>query len=138
MCGLCGLQTIASVASQYHAITDVLYFRTPNYSDVCGNVSTQQSCGYKPISIVNPAVMLKTPHVVPGGAVSCPPVCPGAVDAKMGASGVFYTPTCQNFANGSVCLDAATARSCAFGVGDSCERCPVGCICPGGARCWCV
>ena len=47
-------------------------------------------------------------------------------------SGLYTDPAtgaCTNVSNPAAAL-------CAFGSGDSCQICPEGCTCPGGARCW--
>ena len=122
--------------TSYRNVTDVLYFRAPPYGVEC---PTNASCvGYKTITVVNPVVMARQPRLVTGGAVSCPPTCPGNVDAAVGSSGVYYAAGCPGYLNGSQCLDPAVTSRCAFGPPGQCQRCPDGCICPGGARCWCV
>jgi hypothetical protein len=48
------------------------------------------------------------------------------------AAGLYTDPSTGACANAS---DPAS-YSCAFGSGDSCVRCPIGALCPGGARAW--
>lgn len=57
--------------------------------------------------------------------------------------GIYYALACSKSglytdpATGA-CINASDPASvrCAFGSGDSCQICPDGCVCPGGARCW--
>ena len=52
-------------------------------------------------------------------------------------TGVYYTQVCVGFASDqSICLDPDRAHECAFGIGDGCRPCPIGCMCPGGPRCF--
>ena len=52
-------------------------------------------------------------------------------------TGVYYTQVCIGFVSDqSVCLDPDRAHECAFGVADGCRPCPIGCMCPGGPRCF--
>ena len=48
------------------------------------------------------------------------------------ASGLYADP------GSGACVNASDPASflCAFGSGDNCRICPIGCLCPGGARCW--
>jgi hypothetical protein len=116
---------------------NALYVTSPSYAAMC---PTDAACaganGYKQIIVTNPMVMAGQGawSGSEGGTVSCPPYCPGSNIGDVG--GVYYTSVCVGYAQGQVCLDPATASQCAFGSGDSCKRCPVGGICPGGQRCW--
>lgn len=49
---------------------------------------------------------------------------------------VQYVCQCVGYANGSTCLDPATASQCAWGEGSACQACPEGALCPGGPRLW--
>jgi hypothetical protein len=72
-----------------------------------------------------------------GGRVQCPPHCPGSADDVTSHGGVYFTPVCVGFTEDKqACLVPSTARQCAVGSGDTCERCPVGALCPGGDRVW--
>lgn len=57
-----------------------------------------------------------------------------------GAGGVYLVTACAGYAPPStgVCSNASSplAATCAWGVGDSCQPCPRGALCPGGARLW--
>ena len=113
----------------------------PGYDSSClsattgADVCTSALSSYRAIEVSNSD----------GGALSCPPACPGASDASLtaglgwssGGGGVFYTKECVvGFLNGSACFVAETAHQCAYGKGDSCRPCPAGGMCPGGYRVW--
>jgi hypothetical protein len=114
------------------------------------------SSGYKTLSLKNPdrlivhrlpngtyvamavSVNTTTPEYYLGGTVSCPPHCPGVAFSKGVHGGVFVTQPCPGFVNGPACLHAHTSRTCGVWNAQftSCDRCPVGAVCPGGQRMW--
>ena len=100
----------------------------PSYYSSCGNdgAACTGTSAYKQIVVQNPG----------GGTAACPPSCPGSTEVALGASGAFYTSSCVGYPTDASCIEAATASTCAFGVGDTCRPCPVGAICPGGQRAW--
>ena len=96
-----------------------------------------------------------------GVALSCPPHCPGVTLGRVSAAefpsayptskntpflfqtlpskeysfmGVYYTPECQGYLKGAICLDPADADRCGYGLADQCRACPKGGFCPGGWR----
>lgn len=102
----------------------------PTYNHSCWNGVADTCVGaaaYKAIRVMN----------IDGGVVGCPQQCPGYSDTAAGEpGGAYYTYQCTGYAQGSVCLEAATARQCAYGAGDACAPCPMGALCPGGFRAW--
>ena len=56
------------------------------------------------------------------------------------SSGVYFTSVCASFTNplAGDCVNTSSPlfSQCAWGSGDSCRLCPVGGMCPGGARVW--
>lgn len=51
------------------------------------------------------------PLTMRGGALQCPPYCPGTTDfSNAPRAGVYYTRECVGYLNGSVCFDVATAH----------------------------
>lgn len=125
---------------------DVIVVESPAFGDVCASGSACEGVsGYKTLVLETPGVFIGQGvwNGSAGGAVSCPPHCPGqpgAFDtaAGLGAGGVYYTPLCVGFPSGAVCMQPAIAGQCAYGEGDTCAPCPRGALCPGGDRCWCV
>ena len=134
---------------------DVVVAQAPLFSSVFPPQCTAAGClpspgGYVPLALYNS----DAPDGSLGGAVSCPPVCPGVADlpaedltAALVAlhadsrpavrSGVYYTPVCAGYPPpDNRCVEVVTAQSCAYGYADSCRQCPVGAFCPGGDRMW--
>ena len=63
-------------------------------------------------------------------SISCPPDCKG------GGRGINYVRACQGYTQGSACLAAETAASCAYGAAPHCSPCPPNAYCPGGFEAW--
>ena len=51
----------------YRSTTDILYFATPSYAEMC---PTEEACsgaqGYKPIVVSNPPIVARNPRLVAG------------------------------------------------------------------------
>lgn len=138
-----------------NASDGALLIQLPTYSAVCpGPKSCSGANGYKRISIKNPERMGviarnmsgvfafdafqfsgDSEQYYGGGAVSCPPYCPGPEDV-VGVGGAYFAVPCVGYLTGLACLDPTRASECGFGNGYYCTQCPEGTICPGGERAW--
>jgi hypothetical protein len=131
-----------------------LSLQLPNISEACGGLSgcvfgLEISNSDRTDADLGRAGVFECPRRLPTGKLD--PKCFGAIDATMSppelGNGlvqyhvVRYVAKCiaasldeQYEEPGSpACFESIeSAQKCAFGVGDTCRRCPVGAICPGG------
>jgi hypothetical protein len=130
-----------------------LSLQLPSFAEACGNESV---CVFGlEIRNANPADadlgragVLECPRRLPTGKLD--PNCFGAIDATMSPPElgdglaqyhvVRYVKKCVTInldepyeePGSAACFEFESAQKCAFGLGDTCQRCPYGGMCPGG------
>lgn len=125
----------------------VLAVRLPSQSAYCSNLE----CGEVELAIANPPIAGQ-----PIAHVACPPLPTledrdsitafgGCISTSSSTNGtgrhashmtLYYTSECVGFEPPSARCVLEPHLSCAFGVGDTCQPCPRGAVCPGGSRAW--